>query len=274
MIIARQGSFRITERICIMKELIYRNIYLMRKNLIIYIGMASLMYFIGLFIAVSAKCGNIARYASNAFIKDCQIAAMVCSILAGVLLGVMVEYVSISVDKDYRKGWHNYVVSSGVKREKYIASDYILLVIQEVISIAAGLLGLLIMGKVTGLDRFEIIKNGGDRQQIVFLIMSLSFLFIMGAYMTLISYLAKGKDTMKVRIIKTVPIFLLSVSAVIGCVFAMTGKMDVDKLVDFMASMSKHPGPAAFAVFLLSLAVTFVCCLMSVRSVKKEGKAI
>ena len=100
----------------IMKKLILRDIYLIRKNLLITFGIFAGVFLLGLMAVLSAKYGNIAKYAfDNEVIDDVLETTTAFAIGGGVVLGTAVEHVYNLINKDYKCGWHEYLKASGIR---------------------------------------------------------------------------------------------------------------------------------------------------------------
>ena len=115
-----------------MKELILRDIYLIRKKLLITFGIFAGIFMLGFLAVLSAKYGNIAKYAfDSGVINDVLQTSTAFGIVAGVILGTSVEHIYNLINKDYNCGWHQYLLSSGIKPETIVGVKYLMVVINS-----------------------------------------------------------------------------------------------------------------------------------------------
>ena len=258
----------------IMKEMIYRNIYLIRKNILITFAIYVGLLFLGVAVALSARYGNLAKYGSLEIIDGANDAAVMLSILAGVALCTVSDFISAIIIKDYETGWHKYILASGVSVERYVAVNFIMCILMEIVSFAIGIMGVLAVRAISGQSDFVIVDNAGGNHDILMLIMGSLIFYMYIIYIILVSYLSKCSDSPKIQVIKLAPALLIPVMSVVLYIVLAIIEYDYTKIYKAVSKLSEHLWALALGTVLLSVAITFVCYLISVNSVRKEGRVL
>ena len=77
-----------------------------------------------------------ARYVSDKdSISDIVQVSLYFSIVAGIILASAEDHIQVLINKDYKNGWHQYMMASGVKPEKIIGVRFLLIFVIFLISI-------------------------------------------------------------------------------------------------------------------------------------------
>ena len=256
-----------------MKELIYRNLYLIRKNALItfalYIGFITLSSVI----ALSAKFGNISKYGSEEIISGANDAAIMMAVLAGIVLCTTSDCINDIIKKDYQGGWHKYIVSSGVKKEQYVAVNYIMSILLMIVSFVFGIIGVLLARMLSGKSDLVIIENAGGNHDLLLLIVGSLVFYMYISYITLVSYLTKCTDSLETQLLKVAPAFLISVIPIVNMILSEVNAYG-SEIYNTISKISKHLWMMAGGALVFFILLTFVCYLISVNTVKKEGRVL
>ena len=246
-----------------MKELILRDIYLIRKNLLITFGIFVVIFMLGFLAVLSAKYGNIAKYAfDSGVINDVLQTSTAFGIVAGVILGTSVEHIYNLINKDYNCGWHQYLLSSGIKPETIVGVKYLMVVIIDIICL------------LTGIGGCQLLKAIAGQEGMIVIIWFTSILLITGGYFSALEYAYKGKSNQKTDIIKFLPIM---VAIIAGMIFFFIMEQDEEaskRLLLALFDKMQNMTVLYIVPIVTSLVVTVICYLISVRIVKKEGKRV
>ena len=119
-----------------MRELIYKDIYLIRKNLLITLGIFVGFFFIGLIVALSAKFGNLAKYVTDSeMLGDLKKVSLYLSIIAGLMLVSGEEHIFGIIHKEYESTyWKKKVAYYEVLTIQYISSTYQMYILKYIIT--------------------------------------------------------------------------------------------------------------------------------------------
>ena len=260
----------------IMKELILRDIYLIRKNLLITFGIFVVIFMLGFLAVLSAKYGNIQKYAfDSGVINDVLQTSTAFGIVAGVILGTSVEHIYNLINKDYNCGWHQYLLSSGIKPETIVGVKYLMVVIIDIICLLTGIGGCQLLKAIAGAGEGLLIKGAFANQEgMIILVWFSSILLIIGGYFSALEYAYKGKSNQKTDIIKFLPIM---VAIIAGMIFFFIMEQDEEaskRLLLALFDKMQNVTVLYIVPIVTSLVVTVICYLISVRIVKKEGKRV
>ena len=259
-----------------MKELILRDIYLIRKNLLITFGIFAGIFMLGFLAVLSAKYGNIAKYAfDRGVINDVLQASTAFGIVAGVILGTSVEHIYNLINKDYNCGWHQYLLSSGIKPETIVGVKYLMVVIIDIICLLTGIGGCQLLKAISGAGEGLLIKGAfADQEGMIVIIWFTSILLITGGYFSALEYAYKGKSNQKTDIIKILPI-MVAIIVIMVIFFILEQDEEASKRL-ILALFDKMQNVTVLYIvpIVTSLVVTVICYLISVKIVKKEGKRV
>lgn len=259
-----------------MKELILRDIYLIRKNLLITFGIFVVIFMLGLLSVLSAKYGNIQKYAfDSGLINEVLQTSAAFGIVAGVMLGTAVEHVYNLIKKDYDCGWHHYLMSSGIRPEAIVGVKYLMVVIIDIICLMTGVGGCQLLKAIAGAGEGLLIKGAfADHEGMIILVWFSSILLIIGGYFSSLEYAYKGKSNQKTDIIKFLPIM---VAIIAGMIFFFIMEQDEEaskRLLLALFDKMQNVTVLYIVPIVTSLVVTVICYLISVKIVKKEGKRV
>ena len=258
-----------------MKQLILRDLYLIRKNLLITFGIFAGLFLMGFLIALSARFGNIARYVSDKdSISDIVQVSLYFSIVAGIILASAEDHIQVLINKDYKNGWHQYMMASGVKQEKIIGVRFLLIFVIFLISILISIGEMLLMQAVAGESLKSLFHTSlGYHEGTLLLAYGSLFCLMTGDFFTLIEYIYKGKNSTKADIIKVMPIMIILLSfSVVVSIMGETGQLEeyMKKLTELTPNLKL----LYMLPILWGIAITIICYFISVRIVKKEGRHV
>ena len=259
-----------------MKELIYRDIYLIRKSLLITLGIFAGMIGFGFIMILSAKYGNIAKYSfDNLVPEDVMRAALYFAIVAGLMLSSGVEHITGIVNKDYKSGWHQYLVTTGIRPEIEVGVKYLITFAIFVIGVLVGVFGFSLMAAVSGINDTNILSDSlGKSEGFLILVLSALFLLMAGNYFTMIEYLYKGKNSKKADMIRGIPVVII-ISLAMG-IFLYLGAMEekLKEVIEVAKTLGHHTGLTSLVSILFGIIFTFGCYMISVKLVKNERKRV
>ena len=263
-----------------MKALLYRDIYIIRKNLLISIGIYTVMSLFGILGILSAKYGNIAKYSpDDIFPRDVMRASLYISIVAGVFLACAVEYLYGIIRKDYEIGWNQYQVASGIPAKCIVGSKYIEACAICLISLAFSVGGFTIMKRVSGIESTGIlpgiIPDALSRHEGMIIIVAVTIvLLVIFDYFSLLEYIYKGKNSEKVDIIMVIPIPIAVVIFMVGG-FLYSANDNFSKM---LIKIMEYLGNNVVLLYAIPITVgallTIICYTLSVRIVKREGRQV
>ena len=254
-----------------MKRLIMRDIYLIRKNLLITFGIFTGLFLVGFIIALSAKYGNIARYVSDPdFISDILQVSSYFAIIAGIILATSLEHVPGIINKDYKNGWHQYMMSSGMKPGMVIGVRFLLISGIFLTSIILSIGSLSLMQRVSGEAMESIFHTGlGAHEGQLILIYGAVACLILDDYFTLMEYIYKGRNSQKAEIIKGLPIMIIMI--IDGILYA-NDKLEI--MIEKLKELTEHVALLYIVPILSGIVITLICFIISVKLVKKEGRHV
>ena len=264
-----------------MKELIYREFYLSRKNILITCGIAFGIYTIGVVCALSARFGNIARYVSDEMtIHDALVTTYYFAILSGILLATIVECVPILLASDFKSGWTNYILSTGVSVKKIVGVKYLVFVIILVASMGLSAIIFGLTRLVTGVDAEPILPDEisfGIYEPVIFVVFMSVFLLIMVSYRLMSEFIFRDNKSVKAQVIQNAPtvvgVLLIFALFFYGtCRYDMADKDEIARLSETMSKIREHSIEVIIGAILLGLIISGVFYFISVWAVRKEMK--
>lgn len=259
-----------------MKELIFRDLYLIRKNLLITFGIFAGFILFGLIGILSAKYGNIAKYATD---KQTPIDVMQASLYFGLIGGCIVttgvEHIFSLIKKDYEIHWHDYLSVSGKKSEVIVGAKYLIITMLFLLGLGIGLLGLRLMQVISGVESTDILHSGLGRHEgpLILILMSVMLLLV-GNESVLMQYIYKGKESKKADAITAFIIFVLVVASMALFFLLELNENAMKYVLNLLKYLSHHVAILYVIPLVLAVLMTLICYLISVRIVKKEGKRI
>ena len=259
-----------------MKEMIFRDLYLIRKGLLITAGIYAAVLICGLLAVMSAKYGNIAKYSYDSkLIQDVLRDSLYFAIIAGLMIVTAVEQAYTIIRKDYTTGWHQYQVASGIRSEMIVGVKYIIAFALLGCGLGLGILGLILMHYVSGVEAAAIIfKNLGKHEGMLILIyVSVVFLIVFD-YFSLLEYIYKGKNSAKADLIMAAPVFvLIFASLFVSSVYEGDDSFRI-KILEMIEKLQEHIGLLYTLPILSGAVATVICYFLSVRIVRREGKRV
>ena len=260
-----------------MKQLILRDIYLIRKNLLITFGIYAAFFSLGLITILSCKYGNIAKYAfDQEMIHEILNISSAFGILAGMMLGTAVEYVYGMINKDYKCGWHQYLKASGIRPEVEVGVKYISVIIIGIICILTGLGSCHLLKYISGVDEGIFIKSGvlAKQEGMIASVWFTAMMLVFGAYLSTLEYAYKGKNNIKTDLIKFVPVIVITLAVLITSQILLQDEEACRKLLEEPFEKAKNVTLLYIVPIVAAILVNIMCYLISVRLVKKEGKRV
>ncbi len=259
-----------------MKELIIRDTYLIRKNLLITFGLFLVILLLGLMAVLSAKYGNIAKYSfDNGLINDVLQVSTAFGIVAGVIIGTAVEHIYNLINKDYNCGWHHYLLSSGIKPEVLVGEKYLMVVIIDIICLLTGIGGCQFLKTISGAGEGLIFKGAlASHEGGLILAWFTSILLIIGSYFSTLEYAYKGKNNQKTDFVKILPIIAAIVIGMIIFIILERDEEASKRMLMELFDKMQNVTVLYIVPIVTSLVVTVICYLISVRIVRKEGKRL
>ena len=261
----------------IMKELILRDIYLIRKNLLITFGIFAAFFLLGLITILSCKYGNIAKYAlDEEMINETLNMSSAFGIFAGIMLGTAVEHVYSMINKDYKCGWHGYLKASGIRPEVEVGVKYISVTIIGIICILMGLGSCHLLKYLSGVNEGLFIKSGtlAKQEGMIVSVWFTCIVLILGAYFSTLEYAYKGKNNTKTDLIKMVPVTVITLVTLIVAQIFLQDEEASRKLLKALLEKANNVTLLYMVPIVEAILVNIICYLISVRLVKKEGKRV
>ena len=259
-----------------MTELIYRDLYLIRKNLLITFGIFAGFVLFGLIGILSAKYGNIAKYATDKQTPlDVMQASLYFGLIGGCIVTTGVEHIFSLIKNDYEIHWHDYLSVSGKKSEVIVGAKYLIISILFLMGLGIGLLGLRLMQVISGVEATDILHSGLGRHEgpLILIFMSVMLLLI-GNESVLMQYIYKGKESKKADAITAFIVFIL-VAAFMALSFLLeVNEKAKQSILNLMKYLSDHVVILYVTPLVFAVLMTLICYLISVRIVKKEGKHV
>lgn len=257
-----------------MKQLMYRNIYLIRKNILITAAISVALFLAGVLVALSARFGNIAKYADDATVKDCLDISTYFAILSGIIFATMVEHIPNLIISDYKKNWSAYIASTGVKPALRVGTDFALIFIMNIISFFIWLIYDFSIRHITGIKEVHIIESLSGNQGTIIVVTIISVLLLVGSYMSVMAYIFKGKDSLKKQIVTGAPIVILSLTPFILLIVFESLDISIINMLDKVSVLFENKALFVTIFVCDSIVITFICYLISLRAVRKEGRKV
>ncbi len=249
-----------------MKQLICRDIYLIRKNLLITFGIFLAFFLFGLLAVLSARYGNIAKYSEDIeFTGDVIETSLYFTILGAIILGTVVEHVTGILHKDYTIGWHQYMKATHFKAEKIVGAKFILIYVLSAISFVVGTLNFIIM---------EYISGRSMPVGYLVIVAGTIILVSLGSFYTVLEYVYKGRASKKADLIRVCPIIIFMVTGLGLMSDVMPDTEKLEKLFEIAKSFMQYKVLLYLIPLLEGFIISFICYLVSVWLVKREGKCI
>lgn len=259
-----------------MKELIYRDLYLIRKNLLITFGIFAGFILFGFIGILSAKYGNIAKYATDKQTPlDVMQACLYFGITGGCIVTTGVEHIFSLIKKDYETHWHDYLSVSGKKSEVIVGAKYLIITILFLLGLGIGLLGFRFMQILSGVEVTDILYSGLGRHEGPLILIYMSVMLLMvGNQTVLMQYIYKGKESKKADAITAITIFI-----VVAAFMALSFLLEVNEnakqwVLNLLKYLLSHVAILYVTPLVFAVLMTLGCYLISVRIVKKEGKRV
>ena len=109
-----------------MKKLIYRELYLSKKNILICLGIGILCFLLAVMLLLSCRFGNIAKYNEPDEIREIVnfISAYLPIIIYSIFMVEGIDVIPNQIFTDHLCGWHKFIRSSEVKAKEYVGAKY------------------------------------------------------------------------------------------------------------------------------------------------------
>ena len=126
---------------------------------------------------------------------------------------------------------------------------------------------------VSGKSDLVIIENAGGNHDLLLLIVGSLVFYMYISYITLVSYLTKCTDSLETQLLKVAPAFLISVIPIVNMILSEVNAYG-SEIYNTISKISKHLWMMAGGALVFFILLTFVCYLISVNTVKKEGRVL
>ena len=114
-----------------MKQLIYRELYLSKKSILMTLGVGAMVFLAGALVLLSCRFGNIAKYNEPEVVREMMnaVSTYLPLMIYAIALVAGVDAIPNQIFADHTGGWHKFIKSSGVKAEAYVGAKYLAILI-------------------------------------------------------------------------------------------------------------------------------------------------
>ena len=235
-----------------MKQLIFREFYLSRKTMMIDFAIAMGIYFFMLLAALSARFGNIGKYADPDVVKTIMDYFPMASAFVYLVLAIASEGMLGLIFSDYKSGWSVLMKSTENPPEKYIGAKYIAVMIWMGVSFVVSSLLVSAMSAVCG----------GAASAIRMLMIAVSFMLVLMGYLIPCYYLVKKAELAEYVLL--VPVVIITVPIYVFFMRNGDAEESLMKILHFAEGLNVACVFGAVVVWVISFFV-------SVKIVKTEG---
>lgn len=230
-----------------MKRLIFRELWLSKKGVLLNTSIAALIYLFVLLTALSARFGNIARYADAETLGSVRRGLPLFCLVVCVVLMTGCEGMLTLIFADHASGWDRFLRTTGVKPITWIGIKYVTITFWMVLSAAAGLL-------LTDLVQ-NICASDIAVQRYILLLCSLFSVFF--AYVIPV-YLKAGKPE-KSSVLVAIPVLIASFGFII-LMMILENRYGEEFLAKAILRLSEYAGLVP-VIAILSWTISFLVSL-------------
>ena len=237
-----------------MKGLIYRELYLGRKNYLLHSAVFVFMFVISVLVYLSMEYGNLARLPEEELADSKRIINFIFSAVIPAIL-FMLSFITTDVaGSDFKSRWMLFQYTTPVKEEKYILAKYIIMLGSGAAAFVLSLLNAEILSLLSGTQPEKTTYSA------IVLIMS-AVLSSASIVLTFTNWLRSYEKAM---ILYTFTVFAVYIAVVITAVFK---NLTSDMLSDTLKELCIKAAPLSVFVMLAVMAVTY---FLNVKLLKRR----
>ncbi len=245
-----------------MKKLIYRELYLSKKNILICLGIGCMCFLFAVLLLLSCRFGNFAKYNEPDEIREIMNAVSVYLpiMLYSIFMVEGVDAIPNQIFTDRLCGWHKFIRSSEVKAKDYVGAKYAAILIL----FAGGTLLMFIVCPVF------FLLSGTKEINLTGLIAVLDFVLFFTDYNLPLFFWAKTRE--KAMLWSSVPIFAVALIGIVAAPLTAAKFNDAD-LIDVLIEkyLNGNFMQAVCIVFGILAVLLYVSYRLSVHFVEVEG---
>ena len=245
-----------------MKKLIYRELYLSKKSILMTLGIGAMVFLLGTLVLLSCRFGNLAKYNEPDVVKDLMDAgtAYLPVMLYSFLMLAGVDAIPNQIFTDHLCGWHKFIKSSEVNAKDYVGAKYAAILIL----LGASTLLMLILYPVF------FLLSGATRINLSGLILVLDFVVFFTDFNIPLFLWAKKRE--KAMFWSVVPVLVMVVLSPVPLVLIEAGVLTEDKIAELITRfMGGDFMPALCISFVILAVLMYVSYKLSVHFVEVEG---
>lgn len=133
-----------------MKGLIFRELYLGRKNMLVVAAVSFVFGIIGILIRLSMNIGNLSLLSEETLTELDLNTYMIFSVMTGALLLMISTVISEVSGMDYKAKWMGFQYTTPVTEEKYMLAKYLLMLALTAAAAVPAFINAAIIGALSG----------------------------------------------------------------------------------------------------------------------------
>ena len=246
-----------------MKQLIYRELYLSKKNIVMTLGIGAMVFLMGALVLLSGRFGNLARYCEPDELKEMlsYASTYLPIMIYSILMVAGVDAIPNQIFTDHLCGWHKFIKSSGVKAKDYVGAKYLAILIL----LAASTLLMLILYPV-----FLLLSGAAPKMNLSGLILVLDFVVFFTDFNLPLFLWAKKRE--KALFWSVVPILVLTLLSPVILVLIGAGVLTEEQIAELITSLAGSGYMPELCISFVILAVLmYVSYKLSIHFVEVEG---
>ncbi len=245
-----------------LKKLIYRELYLSKKNILICLGIGIMCFLFAVLLLLSCRFGNFAKYNEPDKIREIMnsVSAYLPIMLYSIFMVEGVDAIPNQIFTDRLCGWHKFIRSSEVKAKDYVGAKYAAILIL----FAGATLLMFIVCPVF------FLLSGTKEINLTGLIAVLDFVLFFTDYNLPLFFWAKTRE--KAMLWSSVPIFAVALIGIVAAPLTAAKFNDAD-LIDVLIEkyLNGNFMQAVCIVFGILAVLLYVSYRLSVHFVEVEG---
>ncbi len=245
-----------------MKQLIYRELYLSKKNIVMTLGIGAMIFLMGALVLLSCRFGNLARYNEPDVVKETldTVSTYLPVMIYSILMVVGIDAIPNQIFTDHICGWHKFIKSSGVKAKDYVGAKYAAILIL----FGASTLLMLIIYPVF------FLLCGTAQINLSWMIIALDFVVFFTDFNLPLFLWAKKRE--KALLWSVVPILALTVLSPVILVLIGAGVLTEEQIAELIISLAGGGFLPELCISFVILAVLmYVSYKLSIHFVEVEG---
>ena len=246
-----------------MKQLIYRELYLSKKNIMMTLGIGAMVFLMGALVLLSGRFGNLARYCEPDEVKMMldSISAYLPLMIYSIFMLAGIDAIPNQIFTDHLCGWHKFIKSSGVKAKDYVGAKYAAILIL----LAASTLLMLILAPV-----FLLLSGAAPQMKLSGLILVMDFVVFFIDFNLPLFLWAKKRE--KALFWSVLPILVLTVLSPVILVLIGAGVLTEEQIAELITSLAGGGFMPELCISFVILAVLmYVSYKLSIHFVEVEG---